>query len=264
MSGPPRETGWALVTGGGRRLGADIVRGLAHKGWNVAIHYNGSAEEAERLSADVARSFGVKSLLLKADLAAAEAASALPIEASRLAGAPLSLIVNNASIFEFDRAGDFAAADFDRHFIVNARAPALICQAYARSLPAGAEGAVVNILDQKLWNLNPEFFTYTLSKAALLYATKTLAMALAPRIRVNAVAPGLIFPSGDQTPEEFAAYVEKYNLLKRPIRIEDVVDAVIFLATCRSATGAIIHVDNGQHLAPSQHDVRFNSREFAV
>lgn len=251
---------WALVTGGAQRLGAAITRKFAGAGWNVVIHYNASAAKAEALAAEICSS-GAMAVTVNADLAVPAQASGLPAAASARAGAPLAAIINNASVFDYDRLDDLDPEIFERQMRINALAPALIAKAYAQSLPPDLSGAVINLLDQKLWNLNPEFFSYTLSKAALHCATKSMAMSLAPRIRVNAVAPGLSFPSGGQSDEEFAAYVREYNLLKRPIAVDDIAAAALFLAETPSTTGTVIHVDNGQHLAPSQHDVRFNSRE---
>ncbi|HNR76367.1 MAG TPA: SDR family NAD(P)-dependent oxidoreductase, partial [Parvularculaceae bacterium] len=168
----------ALVTGGAKRIGAAITERLARDGWRVVVHYHHSPEEAE----DHARRIG--GVAIPADLSDPAAAEALPAEAAEAAGAPLDAVVNNASIFEFNRARDFTIDDWRRDEAVNLLAPILITRAFADALPVGKTGAVVNLLDQKLWNLNADFFTYTMSKIGLEGATRLLAKALAPSVRV--------------------------------------------------------------------------------
>ncbi len=243
-----------LVTGGAKRLGAAISRRLARSGWKVVIHYRGSASEAEALAGEIS------ALTIAADLVDAAAAEALPARASALLAGPLDAVVNSASVFEYNTAATFAAEDFDRDIAVNLRAPAMIARAFAKSLSAGRSGAVVNLLDQKLWNLNADFFSYTISKMGLEGATRLLAKALAPAVRVNAVAPGLVLPSGGQTEEEFRAVAGRYNLLKRPIDIDAVAGAVEFLLDNGAITGTTILADNGQHMVASDHDIMFTTR----
>lgn len=243
-----------LVTGGAKRIGAAISARVAREGWRVVIHYLHSPESA----LDHARSIGA--LALNADLADPKAAEDLPARAAALVGRPLDAIVNNASVFEYNTAATFSVEDWRRDETINLLSPILIARAFAASLPKGAEGAVVNILDQKLWNQNPDFFTYTMSKIGLEGATRLLARALAPAVRVNAVAPGLTLPSADQTDAEFAAVAGKYNALKRPIDIEAIAGAVAFLLDNPSVTGQTIVVDNGQHMVASDHDIMFRTR----
>lgn len=244
----------ALVTGGARRLGAAIGRRLARAGWKVVIHHRDSAAQAEALAHEIS------GLAIAADLADAAAADALPARAASLLGAPLDAVVNNASIFEYNVAETFTADAFDRDIAVNLRAPVLIARAFAKTVGEGRSGAVVNLLDQKLWNLNADFFSYTISKMGLEGATRLLAKALAPSVRVNAVAPGLLLPSGDQTEAKFHAVAGKYNLMKKPIAVDAVAGAVEFLLDNPAITGTTILADNGQHMVASDHDIMFTTR----
>lgn len=245
-----------LVTGGARRIGAAISRRLAKNGWRVVVHFLSGPEEA----AAIAREIGNGALPMQADLEDAEAARALPDRAAALIGAPLDAVVNNASVFDFNRAMDFTLEDWRRDQSVNLLAPVLIARAFAASLPAGRTGAVVNLLDQKLWNLNADFFTYTMSKIGLEGATRLLARALAPNVRVNGVAPGLTLPSGAQTEEQFAAVASKYNLMRRPIDPDRIAGAAEFLIDNDAVTGQTLLVDNGQHMVASDHDIMFSTR----
>lgn len=243
-----------LVTGGARRIGAAISRRLAREGWRVVVHYHQAPEEAEAFARDIGGA------AIAADLADPAAAEALPDRAAELAGAPLLAVVNNASTFEFNRAATFTLEEWRRDETINLLAPVLIARAFAKSLPKGADGAVVNLLDQKLWNLNPDFFTYTMSKIGLEGATRLLARALAPSVRVNAVAPGIALPSGKQTEADFKTVAGKYNLLRRPIDLEAIAGAVTFLLDNAAVTGQTILVDNGQHMVASDRDVMFTTR----
>jgi NAD(P)-dependent dehydrogenase (short-subunit alcohol dehydrogenase family) len=245
-----------LVTGGAKRIGAAIARRLAGEGWRVVVHYLHDADQA----AHYAKSLGSGAAAICADLSDPAAAEALPARAAALAGGRLDAVVNNASAFVFNKATTFTIEDWRRDETVNLLSPILIARAFAGNLPQGAQGAVVNILDQKLWNPNADFFTYTMSKIGLEGATRLLARALAPSVRVNAVAPGLTLPSGKQTDEEFAAVAGKYNLMRRPIDIEAVAGAVSFLLSNDAVTGQTILVDNGQHMVASDHDVMFRTR----
>jgi NAD(P)-dependent dehydrogenase (short-subunit alcohol dehydrogenase family) len=243
-----------LVTGGARRIGAVIAARLARSGWRVVVHYHQAPNEAEGFAQRIG------GVAIAADLGDPVAAEALPARAAALAGAPLLAVVNNASVFEFNRAGTFTIDDWRRDETVNLLSPVLIARAFATSLPAGTEGAVVNLLDQKLWNLNADFFTYTMSKIGLEGATRLLAQALAPSVRVNGVAPGIALPSGRQSEEDFSAVAGKYNLLRRPIDIEAIAGAVEFLIDNRAITGQTLLVDNGQHMVASDRDVMFTTR----
>lgn len=235
----------ALVTGGARRIGRAIVTRLASAGYAVAIHHGDSREEAESLAAEL-QAAGSDCCTLAADLADAQATTAL-IPAAAAALGPVTLLVNSAASFIDDDVRSLDVAAWDRQFAINLRAPSLLIGAFARQLPTDASGAVVNIVDQRVWKLTPQYYSYTLTKAALLTATQTLAQALAPRIRVNAVGPGPTFPNAYDGPalmeQEAAA-----TLLARKVSPDEIADAVLYLAQARSVTGQMIAVDAGQHL----------------
>lgn len=242
-----------LVTGGARRIGAAIVRRLAAAGHQVAVHHHDSHDEAEALAAEL----GVA--LVTADLADAAATRGLVQAAARTLGGPVEGLVNNASLFGWDAVPVADYAELDRHMHVNLGAPLVLASAVAAQTGLG-EGAVVNLLDQKLDNPNPDFLTYTLSKAGLAEATRLLAMALAPRVRVNAVSPGLTMPSLDQSEGEFAQ-VSTANLLERQVDAADIARTVEYLLTTRSITGQNVFVDCGQRFVRREGDVMFEGRE---
>lgn len=244
-----------LVTGGAKRVGRHIAQHLAAAGHSVVIHANSGAAEAEALANDL-RASGAKAWAIAADLSDLSATEALIARAAKLVGAPLSGLVNSASIFDFDTPGAIGAAAFDRAMAVNLRAPALLSQHFGAQAEDGADSCIVNILDQKLWNMNPDFFSYTLSKAGLLSATDMMARSFAPKVRVNAIAPGLLLPSHDQTQAEFETVASR-NLMGRPIDLDDVAGAVDFLMSNASLTGQVIHADNGQRMVASARDVVF-------
>jgi NAD(P)-dependent dehydrogenase (short-subunit alcohol dehydrogenase family) len=244
----------ALVTGAARRIGRCIAEALAADGWHVIVHHNASAAAAaEAVAAIVAR--GGRATALAADLADPTACERLVADAHDATGG-LAVLVNNASMFVEDTIADFSAASFDATMAVNLRAPILLARAFAARVPDGAEGVIVNLLDQKLGNPNPDFLSYTLSKYGLSGLTEMLAMALGPRVRVCAVAPGLTLPSGDQPAAQFDA-VHGRTPLARGSTPEDVAGAVRYLVGARAVTGETIYVDGGQHLVPSARDVMF-------
>ena len=242
-----------LVTGAARRLGAVVARHLAAAGWRVAIHHHHSAEDADALSAELPGS-----IVLSGDLADADTPLALVAAARGGFGAPLMAVVNSASLFDYDTPPHVSAEALRGHAAVNLDAPVLLASALAAQDDL-AEGAVVNILDQKLANLNPDFFSYSCAKVALGGATTMLAQALGPRIRVNAVSPGLSLPSADQTEAEFAEAASK-NLLRRPVDPQDIARAVAFLLGARGVHGQNIFLDCGQRFLPRDRDVMFESR----
>ncbi len=250
----PQAAPVALVTGAGRRIGRAIALGLARAGWDVAVHYRASRAEALEVVAAI-EAMGRRAVALPCDLADEAAARALLPQATAALGA-LRCVVNNASLFEYDSAADFSAARLDAHMRANVAAPVILAQALHAALAEGEQGVVINLLDQKLYNLNPDFLSYTLSKAALHAATTMLAQQLAPAVRVVGIAPGITMVSGDQTEAGFA-HAHRQTPLGRSSTPEDIADSVVYAATARALTGTTLLVDGGQHLMPLPRDVMF-------
>jgi NAD(P)-dependent dehydrogenase (short-subunit alcohol dehydrogenase family) len=236
----------ALVTGGARRIGAAIALALAEAGYAVAIHASQSRAEAEALCGKLKAS-GRRAAVVTADLADHDAVCHLVPAAAEAVG-PLTLLINNAGEFEPDEIGQLDHARFDRHFAVNLRAPLFLSEAFAAQAPTGSDASIINILDQRVYKLTPRFVSYTLTKSALMTATTTLAQALAPRVRVNAVAPGPTLPSPRQDAEAFAAQAAALPLGRGPTP-EGIAQAVLYLAGANAVSGVTIAVDGGQHLA---------------
>ncbi|MDQ0143798.1 SDR family oxidoreductase [Cupriavidus necator] len=257
--------GVALVTGGARRLGRAIALELAAQGWDVAVHCHRSVDEAEALATQI-RALGRRAAVLRADLADEAATSRLVANCSAALGMPTCL-VNNASLFQYDVATSFSYASLDTHMRTNVAAPLLLARELHKALAAaaapegankdaGPRGVVINLLDQKLDNLNPDFLSYTLSKAALQTATVQLAQALAPRLRVVGVAPGITLVSGEQSEQSFRR-AHGVTPLGQSSTPEDIAQAVAYLAQARAVTGTTLYVDGGQHLMPLARDVMF-------
>lgn len=237
--------GAALITGAARRIGRALALAMAQAGYDVAVHYRSGTDDAEALAAEI-RGMGRKASALSAELADDAQASALIGRAAAALG-PVTLLINNASLFQDDRIQSLTRASWVAHMQTNLYAPVLLAQAFAAELPAGAEGLIINMLDQRVLKPNPQFFSYGLSRSALWTATQVLAQALAPRIRVNAIGPGPTLPSIHQTPEQFEA--EAHNvLLQRRSTPDDIAAAARYLIDARQVTGQMIVVDGGQHL----------------
>ncbi len=247
----------ALVTGGAQRIGRKIALALAQRGWDVVVHYHQSATQAQQTVADI-RQLGQRAVALQCDLQD-EAALTQLLPRAALALGPVSCLVNNASLFEYDALLDFSLEQLNAHMHVNLAAPILLVRALHQATPAGNQAVAINLLDQKLFNLNPDFLSYTLSKAALQAATVILAQACAPTVRVMGIAPGLTLPSGDQTDAEFAE-THTQTPLGQSSTAADVADAVCFVVENASMTGSTLVVDGGQHLVPSTRDVMFTNR----
>ncbi len=245
-----------LVTGAAKRLGRSIALTLAHGGWQVAVHYRSSSVEADQTVADCAR-LGLSSAAFQADLGdEAQARGLLPRVVEHFGG--VDAVVNSASTFEQDSAASFSFAALDQHLHANTGAAILLAQALhthlqSRGEARDAQGVVVNLLDQKLWNQNPDFFSYTLSKAALEAANTMLALALAPRVRVVGVAPGLTLTSHLLSDDKFKA-LHALSPLGRSSTPEDVASAVKFALDNQSITGTTLLVDGGQHLMKFERD----------
>ncbi len=241
----------ALITGAAHRIGRAMAIALAKDGWTVAVHYYRSAEAALAVVEDIA-SVGGKGATVQCDLAEEDDVLTLVPRTVEAIG-PLGLLVNNASIFEFDSALTTTRSSWDAHMETNLRAPFVLTQSFAAQLPEEATGSVVNIIDQRVWNLTPHFTTYTLSKAGLWTLTQTLALALAPRIRVNAIGPGPTLPSPRQTAEQFARQCAAMPL-RRGTSPEEIGEALRFILSAPAMTGQLIALDGGQHLCWSPAD----------
>ena len=235
----------ALVTGAAKRIGRAIALSLARQGWKVAAHYHASASAAEAVVRDI-RQAGGSAVALQADLAREEEAVTLLPAAERALG-PVTLLVNNAFVFEMDNIDTLTRASWDRHVETGLRAPLVLIQAMAQRLPKDAKGNVINILDQRVWALTPYFLSYTIAKAGLWTLTQTLALALAPRIRVNGVGPGPTLPSPRQSEEQFRKQWRRMPL-GRGTTPEEIARAVDFILSSPAMTGQMIALDGGQHL----------------
>ena len=235
----------ALVTGGALRIGRAIVVDLAKHGWTIAIHYNTSGNAAKALAGDI-RDEGGQAVAVRADLAREEETAGLLPRAAEEIG-PITCLVNNASVFEKDTVETASRESWHAHMQVNLRAPFVLTQAFAARLPKDIGGNVINIIDQRVWNPTPNFTTYTLSKSALWTLTRTLAMALAPAIRVNAVGPGPTLPSWRQTEAEFTRQWS-FLPLRRRVMPNEIGEAVRFILDAPAMTGQMIALDGGQHL----------------
>ena len=250
MTKPSADRGAALVTGGGRRIGRAISLELARAGFDIVIHYRGSKDAAE-VVADEVRTLGRRAATVAGDLSdESEVRDIIPAAAEALG--PLSVLINNASVFEDDRVGELVRESWDKHIETNLRAPIVLTEAFAAQADNG--GCVVNLLDQRVLKPDPRFFSYALSRNGLWWATRTMAQALAPRIRVNGVGPGPTLPSIHQTAEDFAAEAAGI-LLEKPGSPEAVAAAVRWLVDSDLVTGQMIAVDGGQHLAWKTPDI---------
>lgn len=246
------STGTALVTGASQRLGGAIVRDLAANGWAVVIHANRSLDQAEALAREISLSGGTAAAVA-ADLSDHDQLADLIENAGEPFG-PLSLLVNNASVFEPDEIGTLDPARFDLHFALHVRAPIFLTERFAVQLPDGKPGLVVNLIDQRVWKLTPQFFSYTLSKSALWTATQTMAQALAPRIRVNGIGPGPSFKNERQSDDDFRRQQEAVLMKTGPVP-GDFGRTIRYLWDTPSITGQMIALDGGQHLAWETADV---------
>jgi NAD(P)-dependent dehydrogenase (short-subunit alcohol dehydrogenase family) len=240
------DHGTLLVTGAGRRLGRVIALDLARRGWAVGVHFRASSAEASDLVTEIERNGGTAAAFA-ADLAQMNVLAPLIDTCARALG-PVTCLINNAACFEWDTIATVDEETWQAHLDVNLRAPIFLTQAFARSLPEGLMGNVINLIDQKVLRPDPEHFSYTIAKSALWTATQTLAQALAPRIRVNAIAPGPVLRSEGQSQADFERECGA-TLLQRPVGEEDVTAAIRFLLETKSITGQMIALDGGQHLA---------------
>ena len=251
MTGRPR----ALITGAARRLGRAMALDLAASGWDVALHYHESGEAAEATAGE-ARARGATAVAMRADLLSEAGSAGLVAQAAEALGGPLSLLVNNASVFENDRLATATRESWDRAMETNLRAPVRLTQDFAAQAPqavpdaAGepvAQAVVVNMLDERVWDTDPSFMSYTLAKSALLTFTRTAAQALAPHVRVAGIGPGPTLRGARESERHFAA-LRSNCLLGRGSDPGDIVAALRFILACKAFTGQMLAVDGGQHL----------------
>ena len=235
----------ALVTGGAVRIGRAISLALAQRGYGVAVHCNASRNEADALAAEI-QAKGGRAMVVQGDLRDLSACQALLPLAQQALG-PIDILVNNASLFEYDSLRSATAESWAMHMDANLRAPFFMSQGFAAALPENLKGDIVNIIDQRVWRLTPHFASYTLSKSALWTLTQTLAMALAPRIRVNGIGPGPVLPSSRQSAEQFARQWAS-TPLQRGAAPEEIAAGLLFLLDAPAMTGQMIALDGGQHL----------------
>jgi NAD(P)-dependent dehydrogenase (short-subunit alcohol dehydrogenase family) len=241
-----------LITGAAKRIGRQLALDLAGAGYDVAVHCNASRDAAEEV-VGLIRAKGCKAVVIEADLALMESPARIMAQAVAGLGV-VDVLINNASLFEDDDVSNMTHDSWQRHQDINLRAPVMLAQAFAKALPSGASGNVINLIDQRVWKLNPQFFSYTISKAGLWTATRTLAQALAPHIRVNAIGPGPALPSARMDDAAFQRQGE-LTLLKRGTSPAEISAAVQFILSQPALTGQMIALDGGQHLVWQTPDV---------
>lgn len=242
----------ALITGAARRIGRTLALSLAADGWAIAIHHNNSDAEAASLKAEI-EAMGRRATIIRADLGDESAPAHMIAEATAALG-PLTLLVNNASLFEADNAHTMTPATWAEHINANLRAPAFLSQAFAVQLPQGASGNIINIIDQRVWRPTPRFLSYTLSKMGLWDLTRLLAVSLAPHIHVNGIGPGPTLANARQSPEDFARQT-KATILERGTSPDEIAAALRFILAAPAMTGQMIALDGGQHLAWETPDI---------
>jgi NAD(P)-dependent dehydrogenase (short-subunit alcohol dehydrogenase family) len=242
----------ALVTGAAKRIGRRIALELARKGWNVAVHFDASYDEAQGVVSE-ARACGVEAMAVQGDLANPATPSRIMAEAREELG-EINCLINNASLFEPDAVGTISLESWDNHLNTNLRAPVFLSQAFANQLSNDAPGDIINIIDQRVLKLNPKCFSYTASKAALWTVTRTLAQALAPQIRVNAIGPGPALPNVRMDDDDFEMQ-KNLTLLKRGTSPKEIADTVLFILSMPALTGQMIVLDGGQHLVWETPDI---------
>ena len=239
----------ALITGGAKRIGRAITESLATDCWAVAIHYFGSSDEASTIAQSINHAGG-RAAIFAADLSNPNETAGLIQTASEILG-PIGALINNASLFEAENWNDVTIESWTQHLSINLQAPFLLSQAFARALPESTEGAIVNVIDQRVFNLTPDYISYTISKTGLWTLTRTLALALAPRIRVNGVGPWPTLPNARQSQETFLKQAEA-TPLKRKVELSEITSAVKYLLAAQAVTGQMIAVDSGEHLGWAQ------------
>jgi NAD(P)-dependent dehydrogenase (short-subunit alcohol dehydrogenase family) len=241
----PATAATVLVTGAGLRVGRAIALDLASAGWRVGVHYHRSGQEAAGVVAEIEQ-HGGRAAALRADLGRTDQLAPLLRACSEQLG-PVTCLINSAAHYDWDDLAAMSLESWDNHLDIDLRAPVFLTQAFAALLPETRTGNVINLIDQKVWRLNPDYFSYTIAKSALWTATQTMAQALAPRIRVNAIAPGPVLPSHRQSDAEFEQECRD-TPLGRAATLEDICRTIAFLLATPSITGQMIAIDGGQHL----------------
>jgi NAD(P)-dependent dehydrogenase (short-subunit alcohol dehydrogenase family) len=238
-----------LITGAGQRIGRAIALDLARTGWTVAVHFNESRSAAEKVVEEICVAGG-NAVSVSANLAEEDEASTLVARSTDKIG-PITCVINNASVFEQDIPLTVTKATWDKHMQINLRAPFILAQAFAQQLPVSNKGNIINIIDQRVWNLTPDFISYTLSKSGLWTLTQTLAMAFAPDIRVNAIGPGPTLQNTYQSEADFSQECAS-TPLQQQVTTEEIGRTIRFILDVPSLTGQMIAIDAGQHLGPVQ------------
>ena len=244
----------AIVTGAAKRIGAGIAKALGNEGWFVYLHYNSSSEEAKQVLHEI-KSSGGNGQLINMDLNNPDCGEQIINQIDR-AAPPVELLINNAARFEYDNISNINSVSLDQHFFANVRGPVLLSKSFFELVTKGQQGCVINILDNKIFALNPDYLSYTISKAALQCATETFAMAMAPHVRVNGIAPGITLESGGQGDSSFQKG-QKMSPIGKVSSVEDIIKALFFIVNTTSLNGHIITIDGGQRLQKLDRDVAF-------
>ena len=244
----------AIVTGAAKRIGAGIAMALSSQGWFVYLHYNSSSEEAKEVLYEI-KSSGGNGKLINMDLSYPDCGEQIINQIDK-AAPPVELLINNAARFEYDNISNINSVSLDQHYFANDRGPILLSKAFFELVEKGQQGCVINILDNKIFALNPDYLSYTISKAALQCATETFAMAMAPHVRVNGIAPGITLESGGQGESSFQKG-QKMSPIGKVSSVEDIIKALFFIVNTTSLNGHIITIDGGQRLQKLDRDVAF-------
>ncbi len=241
-----------LITGAGKRIGSSIAKSLAANNWNIALHYNSSEKETKKLSIELQETYNVKTVCIQADLSDLKQLKKIIPTVTKSIG-HISCLINNAASFEYDSIYSLSSDSWDMHMNTNIRAPLFLSQSFVENIPKKINGNIINIIDQRVWNLTPHFTTYTLSKSALWALTQTLALSLSPNIRVNAIGPGPTIKSKMQTIKEFKDQYQRMPLAV-PVTLEEISQFINLIINSPSLTGQMIALDGGQHLGWAQTD----------